>query len=116
MLTSCPFTKPLSWTSCKKLEQRRDCSSHQPSPFLGGQKSHMFGDSPFSLMKKTYLMQTVQWNMTAGCSLGAQALPSPEVSCEEALDSAELELVCRRDLRRDLQSQLKASGLQREGP
>lgn len=48
--------------------------------------------------------------------MGAQALPSPEVSCEEALDSAELELVCRRDLRRDLQSQLKASGLQREGP
>lgn len=44
-----------------------------------GQKSHMFGDSLFSSMKKTYLMQTVQWNMTAGHSLGAQALPSPEV-------------------------------------
>lgn len=66
----------------------------------------MSGDSLFSLMKKTSLMQTVQWNMTAGCSSGARALPSPEVSCKEAQGSAELELVCRRDL----QSQLNASG------
>lgn len=79
-----------------------------------GDRNLTFGDSLFSLMKKTYLMQTVQWNMTAGRSSGAQALLSPEVSCKEALDSAELELVCRRDL----QSQLNASGrcLQREGP
>lgn len=85
-----------------------------PLHYWGGQKSHVFGDSLFSLMKKTYLMQTVQWNMTAGHALGAWALPSPGVSCKEALDSAELELVCRRDL----QSQLNASGscLQREGP
>lgn len=44
--------------------------------------------------------------------LGSSGPAKSKVSCEEALDSAELELVCRRDL----QSQLNASGLQREGP
>lgn len=91
MQTWCPFTKPSSWTSCKKLAQGCDCSCCQPLPSAGGQKSHTFGNSAFQLDEEN--KPNANCTAEGGSRAFPQALPSTGVSSSKAPDSATLELV-----------------------